>query len=91
MDMLIDSDRKEIASTPNDDKDRRVNMRLRVDFENACRVTAPFFDPAQTWNGMSMTIYARQTLHDTYPDLSQQEVAILFSAVQRFHRSKLRA
>jgi hypothetical protein len=36
---------------------------------------------------MSLTMYARQTLREAYPDLSQQESALLFSAVQRFHQS----
>jgi len=56
-------------------------------FEDACRITAPFFDPKQGWGGMSLTMYARQTLREAYPDLSQQEIAILFSAVQRFHQA----
>ena len=36
---------------------------------------------------MSLTMYARQALREAYPNLSQQEIAILFSAVQRFHKS----
>ena len=67
--------------------ERRVYGNLRPIFESACRVTAPFFDPEQGWGGMSLTMYARQTLRETYPDLSQQEVAILFSAVQRFYKT----
>ncbi len=50
-------------------------------------MTAPFFDSKQGWGGASLTMYARQTLRDAYPNLSQQEIAILFSAVQRFHKT----
>jgi hypothetical protein len=67
--------------------ERRTNSNLREIFEEACRVTAPFFDPAQGWGGKSLTMYARQTLRETFSNLSQQEVAILFSSVQRFHNS----
>ncbi|MBI5439134.1 MAG: hypothetical protein HY936_09355 [Nitrosomonadales bacterium] len=66
-------------------EDKRVNAHLRVVFGTACQITAPFFDPAQGWGGKPLTLYARQTLHEKYPDLTQQDVAILFSAVQRFH------
>lgn len=66
--------------------DRRVQHNLRLIFENACRITAPFFDPAQSWGGSSLTMYARQTLRDTYPELTQQEIAILLSGVARFHK-----
>ena len=66
--------------------DKRVSAHLRVVFETACQVTAPFFDPAQGWGGKSLTLYARQALREKYPDLTQQDIAILFSAVQRFHR-----
>ena len=69
-----------------DGTDKRVNAHLRVVFENACRVAAPFFEPGQGWGGKSLTLYARQALRESYPDLTQQDIAILFSAVQRFFR-----
>lgn len=67
--------------------DRRIHHDLRQIFDDACEMTAPFFDPKQTWGGSSLTMYARQTLRDAYPDLTQQDTAILFSAVSRFHKS----
>jgi hypothetical protein len=66
--------------------DRRVQHNLRLIFDNACLITAPFFDPAQSWGGSSLTMYARQTLRDAYPELSQQEIALLISGVARFHK-----
>jgi len=66
--------------------DKRVNAHLRVVFETACQITAPFFEPGLGWGGKPLTLYARQTLHEKYPDLTQQDVALLFAAVQRFHR-----
>jgi len=66
--------------------ERRAHGNLRLIFESACRITTPFFDTEQGWGNASLTMYARQTLRETYPDLSQQEIAILFSSVQRFHK-----
>lgn len=74
------------ASAP-EGEERRVRHDLRAIFDGACAVTAPFFDEEQGWGGQSLTMYARQTLRENYPDLSQQETALLFSAVQRFHRA----
>lgn len=67
--------------------ERRVYVSLRVIFVEACEITAPFFDRDHEWGGKSLTLYARQTLRETFPDLTQQEIAILFSAVQRFHQT----
>lgn len=67
--------------------ERRKSHNLRVIFEAACQKTAPFFDPVQGWGDASLTMYARQTLRETYPELTQQETAILFSAVERFHKA----
>lgn len=67
-------------------EERRSSPHLRVVFEHACAITAPFFDPEKSWGGMSLTMYARQALREAYPELIQQDIAILFSAVQRFHK-----
>jgi hypothetical protein len=66
--------------------ERRTQHNLRAIFESACRITVPFFDKSQSWGGSSLTMYARQTLREAYPELTQQETAILFSGVTRFHR-----
>jgi hypothetical protein len=82
---MDDHDSRAVTETGGD-KDRRIQHNLRLIFENACRITAPFFDPAQSWAGSPLTMYARQTLRETYPELTQQEIAILISVVARFHR-----
>ncbi len=77
-------DRQDAASSAGGN-DKRVNAHLRVVFEDACRITESFFDPHQGWGGKPLTMYARQALCEAYPNLTQQDVAILFPAVQRFH------
>jgi hypothetical protein len=66
-------------------QERRSQHNLRTIFDAACQLTAPFFDAKQSWGGASLTMYARQALREAYPELSQQEVAILYSGVARFH------
>lgn len=83
--MLNDVDRRDGTDLPGGE-DRRANPHLRARFDSACKLTAPFFDPAQGWGGQSLTMYARQALREAYPELTQQDTALLFAAVQRFHR-----
>lgn len=85
---LRDLDRQDGAAG-GDREERRANPHLRVAFETACKVTEPFFDPKQEWGGMSLTMYARQALREAYPELTQQDLALLFAAVQRHHRGVL--
>ncbi len=73
----------------NTSTDRRVNIHLRVIFESACRITAPFFDPKQGWSAAHLTLYAQQALREAYPELSLQDIALLFSGVQSFHITSL--
>lgn len=55
-------------------------------FEGACRVTAPCFGAGLGMGGPSLTTSARRMLRESYPELTQQEVSLLFSAVVRFHQ-----
>jgi len=66
--------------------ERRSQHNLREIFDAACKATEPFFDTAQGWGGASLTMYARQALREAFPQLTQQEVAILLSGVTRHHR-----
>ena len=81
--MIASGDSENVAVSG--DAERRVSAHLREVFEQACRITEPFFDAQQTWGGVPMTLYAQQALHQAYPELTKQDVAILFSAVRRFH------
>lgn len=67
--------------------ERRTQHGLRVIFEDACQITAPFFDTAQSWGGVAMMLSARQTLSNRYPELPQQEIAILFAVVSSRHKT----
>jgi hypothetical protein len=70
--------------------ERRAQHELRVIFEEACKITAVFFDTTQSWGGVTMVASARQALSNRYPDLSQQDIAILFAAVASRHKDSQR-
>lgn len=55
-----------------------------------CQITAPFFDPEHSWSAAHLTLYAQQSLREAYPELSLQDIAILFSGVQSFHIANLK-
>lgn len=67
--------------------ERRVQYGLREVFEDAYKITAPFFDTAQSWGGMTMVMSARQTLSDRYPEFSKQDIAVLYAAVSCRHKA----
>lgn len=69
--------------------ERRVHTHLRVNFEVACRVTLPFLDRNQGFGGMPMKLSALRELHNCFPELTEQDVAILFSAVKNYHGVRL--
>ena len=73
----------------NVENERRSNTHLREVFENACRITAPFFDPEHGWGSGPLTMFARQALFEAHPELTEQDIAILFAAVQSFYKTRL--
>lgn len=85
----LDDLKPKTGAEANGVEERRNNHNLRVIFADACKITAPFFDSAQSWGNASLTMYARQALREAYPDLTQQEMAILCSSVERFHKAVL--
>ncbi len=68
-------------------EESRVHHDLRLIFEGACRVTAPCFGAGLGMGGPSLATSARRMLRESYPELTQQEVSLLFSAVARFHQA----
>lgn len=66
--------------------DRRASPQLRAIFVEAYDVLAPFFDPANTWAGLTHEHFAYLALRERFPQLSIQEVSILVAAAKRvFH------
>lgn len=74
------------AADSSGEQEKRGSHNLRLIFESACLITAPFFDNKQGWGDVSLTFSAHHVLRDRYPELSQQELAILFAGVERYHK-----
>lgn len=61
----------------------RRHVQLREIFEEAYTAAIPFLDPAQGFAGQPLIRHAYIQLHEMFPALSQQEIAILVPALQR--------
>ena len=70
------------------DEERRTNSHLRIIFEEAVELTAPFFDSAQSWGDTPLIGFAQVTIRETYPNLTPQDVDILLSALQRVYTER---
>jgi len=74
--------------TSNEFSDRRSNNDVRLIFDKACEITASFFDTRQSGGDSSHAEKARQALRNVYPELTQEEVDLLYAGVERYHQSE---
>lgn len=65
--------------------ERRANTRVGGYFDRACLLTEPLLGARQNSAGFPLTLSALRLLRESFPDLHQQDLAILFSAVKSFH------
>lgn len=73
------------------DKEQRASPDLHDMFEHACKLTEPLFDAHEGMGGAAnLRVYALRTLHDAYPDLTMQELALLVSGVTGYHLARLK-
>lgn len=63
--------------------DRRVNPRMREIFVQAYDILEPFFDPKNDWGGHGHEHLAYRALHETFPELTGEQVFILVIAAKR--------
>lgn len=75
------------ASAQNGGAERRTNHHLREIFDQAYHVACPMLDASLSGS----THFLRITLHDAFPKLHQQDIAILCVAVERVHRERVKA
>jgi hypothetical protein len=68
--------------------DRRVNTYVREIFEEAYVLVLPFVDPQQGWGGQALTRHAYPALHEAFPRLDMQDLAILVPALERVFRER---
>lgn len=63
--------------------ERRANVQLREMFVQAYDILQPFFDPANAWGGQTHEHLAYRALHESFPQLSGEEVFVIVSAAKR--------
>ena len=85
---MVGSDEDTPSSRAQADHNRRMNTYVREIFEEAYILVLPFIDPQQGWDGLAMTRHAYPALHEAYPRLAMQDLAILVPALERVFRER---
>ena len=71
-----------------DGTERRTSQHLREVFEQAYRVAYPFLDTTESTNRNGSAHFLRVILHDAFPNLHLQDVAILSVSIERVFRER---
>jgi hypothetical protein len=71
------------AATGHEGAERRTHPYLRDVFERAYAVACPLLDPEQNLHTTGSVHFLRVVLHDNFPELHPQDVAILSVAIER--------
>lgn len=84
---MTGSNEKNVANT-HDGSERRIRENLRSLFEQAYQVAYPLLHSRQSSQLGSSSHFLRITLHEAFPDLHQQDIAILAASVERVFRER---
>jgi hypothetical protein len=68
--------------------ERRTRQHLRDVFEHAYRVAYPLLGSSQTIPNPGSAHFLRVVLHDSFPDLHLQDIAILSVSIERVYRER---
>lgn len=77
-----------VAAYGHDGTERRTRPHLREVFEHAYRVAYPLLDSNQTLPNAGSAHFLRIVLHDAFPDMHLQDIAILSVSVERVFRER---
>jgi hypothetical protein len=72
----------------NHNTDRRQHYQLRDIFDQAYRVAFPLLDSKQGLQTGGSVHFLHVVLHEEFPDLHQQDIAILSASIQRVFRDR---
>lgn len=67
-------------------REQRTKFHLRIIFDSACEITAPYIGNQRNLFGHGFTLAALHALHDAFPEISEQDICILFAAVKQHHQ-----
>lgn len=79
------------AATLRDGTERRTRPHLRDVFEHAYRVACPVLDSSQSLSNAGSAHFLRVVLHDYFPELQLQDIAILSVSIERVFRERSKA
>jgi hypothetical protein len=68
--------------------DRRAERNVRLHFEEACVLLAPFFDPALQWGKLPLNVLAMRTLRERFATLSSAELLVMIGGIRQLHASR---
>jgi hypothetical protein len=68
--------------------ERRNQPHLREIFEQVYRVAYPLLDSSEDSHNGTPVHFLRVVIHDSFPDLHLQDVAILSVAIERVYRER---
>lgn len=71
--------------------ERRARPHLREIFEQAYLVAYPVLDSSESSHSDGPTHFLRVVIHDSFPELHLQDVAILSVAIERVYRERCKA
>ena len=69
--------------------ERRRALQLREIFDGAYELVAPFFDPANSWNGQTLEHLAFRVMRENYPGISADEIYVFLSAAKRVYSERM--
>lgn len=78
------------TATRNDGIKRRTNLHLRDLFEYAYRIACPLLESGLALRNAGPAHFLRVVLHDSFPELHPQDIAILSVSVERVFRERSR-
>ena len=71
-------------------EEKRQYLHLREIFESCYILALPFLDPSQGIGGVAIVRHAYLRLHESYPELTDQDLSLLVPALERvFHERSL--
>ncbi len=84
--MTVSSDNA--ASATQGGIERRNQPHLRAIFEQVYRVAYPLLDSSEGTHNGTPVHFLRVVIHDAFPELHLQDVAILSVAIERVYRER---
>jgi hypothetical protein len=68
--------------------ERRSEREVRMRFEEACVLLAPFYDPAKQWGKLPFNLLAMRALRERFDDLSSAELMVMLSGIRNLHEKR---